>query len=121
MAGAHIGKNAYIGPDIFLFDSGRTELLTIEDDVGIGPGCMIIIHASRNGPVLRELYPTKMAPVTIKKGASIGARVTILPGVTIGEHALVAAGSVVTKDVDPYTMVAGVPATTKKVLMKAEL
>jgi acetyltransferase-like isoleucine patch superfamily enzyme len=116
MAGANVGKNVYIGLELFLFDSGRTELLTIEDNVGIGPHCIIVIHSSRSGPMLKELYPTDMRPVTIKTGVSIGARVTILPGVTIGEHAFVAAGAVVTRDVPPYTLVAGVPAVVKKQL-----
>jgi acetyltransferase-like isoleucine patch superfamily enzyme len=58
--------------------------------------------------------------VYIKKGAWIGAGAILLPGVTIGEYSLVAAGAVVTKDVLPYTMVAGVPAKVIKEL-KEEL
>ncbi|MBV4357845.1 hypothetical protein KTO63_11845 [Parasegetibacter sp. MAH-26] len=52
----------------------------------------------------------KKAPITIEDGAWIGSRVTILPGVTIGEKSIIAAGAVVTKDVEPYTLVGGVPA-----------
>ncbi|WP_425452463.1 acyltransferase [Companilactobacillus formosensis] len=52
----------------------------------------------------------KTAPIHIKEGAWIGARAVLLPGVTIGEHAIVGAGAVVTKDVEPYTVVGGNPA-----------
>ena len=55
-------------------------------------------------------YPDKSAPIKIKRGAVIFTNVTVLMGVTIGDHALVAAGSVVTSDVPPWTLVGGVPA-----------
>ncbi len=110
MAGAKVGKNVFIGQELLLFDSGRTELLTIEDDVGIAPFCIILIHSSPGTPVHEKIYPTSSKPVTIKRGCWIGARVTILGGVTIGEHSVVAAGSVVTRNVPPYTLVGGVPA-----------
>lgn len=110
MAGAHVGKHVYIGQELLVFDSGRTELLTIEDHVGIAPFCIILIHTSPGTPFHEPIYPTQNKPVTIKKGVWIGARVTVLGGVTIGEHAVVAAGSVVTRNVPPYTLVGGVPA-----------
>ncbi len=120
MAKANIGKNVYIGQEFFLFDSGRTELLTIEDNVGIGPFVIIVIHSSRTGPCLKKAYPKKELSVVIKTGVSIGARATILPGVTIGEHSFVAAGAVVSKDVPPYTVVAGVPAKVIKRLEESK-
>jgi acetyltransferase-like isoleucine patch superfamily enzyme len=52
----------------------------------------------------------QLLPTYVARGASIGSHATILPGVTIGEHALVGAGAVVTRDVPPYAVVAGVPA-----------
>ena len=114
MSGANIGKNVFIGQEFFVFDSGRTEQLTIEDNVGIAPYVIILIHSDPGPTVLRERYPIQSLPVTIKQGAWIGIRVTILGGITIGEHSVVAAGSVVTKDVPPYTLVAGVPAVVRK-------
>ena len=110
MSGANVGRNVYIGMEFFVFAAGRTELLTIEDDVGIAPYVIILIHSSPGQPVLEQYYPTTSKPVTIKKGAWIGARSTIMGGVTIGEHAVVATGSVVTRNVPPYTVVGGVPA-----------
>ena len=116
MAGAKVGKGVTLAQEVMVFDGGHTELLTIEDEVGIGPFAIILIHSSRTSSHLYSLYPTTNRPVIIRKGASIGARVTILGGLTIGEHALVAAGSVVTRDVPPFTLSAGIPASVKKEL-----
>jgi len=120
MEGARVGRNVYIGQEFLVFDAGRTELLTLEDDVGIGPFVIILIHTSPGAPFLEKVYPTQTLPVTIKTGAWIGARVTILGGVTIGEHSVVAAGSVVTRDVPPYTVVGGVPAVRVRRINPAE-
>lgn len=108
--GANINGKILIGQELFIFDAGRTDLLTIENEVGIGPRVTIIIHTDPHSPLLRKIYPPKTLPVHIKRGAWICAGAIILPGVTIGEYSVIAAGAVVTKDVLPYTMVAGVPA-----------
>ena len=108
--GANITGKILIGQELFIFDAGRTDLLTIEGDVGIGPRVTIIIHTDPHSSLLRKIYPPKTLPVHIKRGAWICAGAIILPGVTIGECSVIAAGAVVTKDVPPYTMVAGVPA-----------
>ena len=121
MAGANVGKKVFIGQEFFVFDSGRTELLTIEDDVGIAPYVIVLIHSDPGTKVLCKMYPTQSLPVTIKTGAWIGARVTILGGVIIGEQSIVAAGSVVTKNVPPYTLVGGVPAIKIKKLIPDEV
>ncbi len=118
--GANITGKILIGQELFIFDAGRTNLLTIEDKVCIGPCVTIIIHSDPFPSPLQKCYPKKTLPVYIKKGAWIGAGAILLPGVTIGEYSLVAAGAVVTKDVLPYTMVAGVPAKVIKEL-KEEL
>ena len=86
-----IGNNVTVKNGVSLYDG-----IVIEDDVFIGP----------NAVFCNDKYPKsknknfKLEPILIKKGASIGANATILPGVTIGEGALVGAGSVVTKDVE---------------------
>lgn len=97
-----------------------TTTVTIEDNVLIGSGCLISDTDSH--PLLWDdrLYnnndKTSKAPITIKKNAFIGARCIILKGVTIGEGAVVGAGSVVSKDVPPYTVVCGNPAKIVKTL-----
>ena len=116
MLGANIKGKIKISQELFIFDAGRTDLLTIEDSVGIGPCVTIIIHSDPYPSPLRKIYPKRTLPVYIKKGAWIGAGAIILPGVTIGDCSLVAAGAVVTENVPPYTMVAGVPAKVIKEL-----
>ncbi len=78
----------------------------------------ILTGADPNGPYnkLSALYPPLKAPVVIGKDCWVGANSTILPGVTIGDYAVVAAGSVVTQDVPSGALVAGVPAKVKKYL-----
>lgn len=85
-----IGNNVTVKCGVQLWDG-----IVIEDDVFIGP----------NVTFCNDKYPKsrnkdwKLEPVIVKKGASIGANATILPGITIGENALIAAGAIITKDV----------------------
>lgn len=112
--GANIEGKILVGQELFIFDGGRIDLLTIEDDVGIGPCVTIVLHSDPYSSLLRKIYPPQTLPVKIEKGTWVGAGAIILPGVIIGECSIIAAGAVVTKDVPPYTMVAGVPAKTIK-------
>jgi acetyltransferase-like isoleucine patch superfamily enzyme len=90
------------------------EGVTIEDDVFIGHGVMFINdsypRATTAAGELRGEQDWKVEPTLVKTGASIGSNVTVLANVVIGEHAIVGAGSVVTKDVASHTIVAGNPA-----------
>jgi len=80
--------------------------VTLEDDVFVGPNVTFT-----NDPFPRSgRRPAAYSRTLVKKGASIGANATILPGIVIGERALVAAGSVVTRDVPPGKLVMGNPA-----------
>lgn len=107
------GKNIHIGKDVFI-NSG----CHFQDQGGIeiGDGAMIghnVVLATIN----HDLDPAQnrknhYAPVRIGAHVWIGSNATILPGVTIGEWSVVAAGAVVTKDVPPYTVAGGVPAKT---------
>jgi acetyltransferase-like isoleucine patch superfamily enzyme len=100
-----IGKNVFINFDCTLLALGG---ITIEDDVLIGPKVSLITENHPLDPKERKGLIGK--PIHIKKNAWIGANATILPGVTIGENAVVAAGAVVSKDVPDNTIVGGIPA-----------
>ncbi|GAA4409100.1 hypothetical protein GCM10023187_31860 [Nibrella viscosa] len=88
--------------------------ITIEDDVLIGPKANLITENHPLDPNDRKTVLLK--PIVVKRNACIGAGATILPGVTIGENPVVAAGSVVSRDVPADTVVAGVPAKVVKTL-----
>jgi acetyltransferase-like isoleucine patch superfamily enzyme len=116
-----IGNNVYIG-SMTLIDCLIS--VTIEDDVLISYQCILadndghsISYSNRKNDLAlaaqkqqRDLNTTKSSPIKISRGAWIGLRTIILKGVTIGEGAVVGAGSVVTKDVPAWTIVAGNPA-----------
>jgi acetyltransferase-like isoleucine patch superfamily enzyme/dTDP-4-dehydrorhamnose 3,5-epimerase-like enzyme len=96
-----VGDRVTVKSGVQLWDGVR-----IEDDVFIGPNATFT-----NDPFPRsKQYPEKYVSTVIQKGASIGANATILPGVTIGQKAMVGAGAVVTKNVPPNAIVAGNPA-----------
>jgi acetyltransferase-like isoleucine patch superfamily enzyme len=107
----HMGKNVFINHDCTFLDIGG---ITIEDDVLIGPKVSLITESHPLSPAERRALIVK--PIVIKRNAWIGAGATILPGVTVGENAVVAAGAVVNKDVPDNTVVAGVPAKVIKTL-----
>lgn len=106
-----LGKNVFINHACSFLDIGG---ITIEDDVKIGPRVNL---TSENHPLEHDQRKTLIPrPIVIKRNAWIGAAATILPGVTVGENAIVAAGAVVSRDVPPNTVVAGVPAKVVKTL-----
>jgi UDP-2-acetamido-3-amino-2,3-dideoxy-glucuronate N-acetyltransferase len=106
---AFIGKNCKIQSHTFICEG-----VTIEDDVLVGHGVTFINdkypRATNGNGGLQSEADWKVVPTVVKKGASIGSGSTILCDVTIGEKAIVGSGSVVTKDVPAFTIVAGNPA-----------
>jgi acetyltransferase-like isoleucine patch superfamily enzyme len=118
--GTKIGRHVYIGPDVHI-DWLYPHLITIEDYVSIGMKSMIFAHSNPTNSLFIKVkyYPRIVKPVRIKTGAWIAPACIILPGVTIGENSVVGAGSVVNKDVEPYTVVAGVPAKLVKKLERS--
>lgn len=104
-----IGDHSWIGQGCFLHGAGG---LTIGKAVGIGPGVIILTsqHKDINKEIPVYFSPLEFAEVVLEDGCDIGAGSIILPGVRIGEGAIVGAGSVVTKDVGSYEVWAGVPA-----------
>lgn len=106
-----IGKNVFINFDCVFLDLGG---ITIEDGVLIAPKVSLISEGHPISPEQRHSLVPKH--IHIKKNAWIGANATILHGVTIGQNAVVAAGSVVTKDVPENVVVGGIPAQILKKL-----
>ena len=110
--GVKIGKQVHIGPKVTI-DDVYPNFVFIEDGVSLAGQIFILTH---NKPLEyhKHLSEAFLGPVIIKKNAWIAIGVIILPGVTIGEGAIVASGAVVTRDVPPNTMVGGVPARILK-------
>jgi acetyltransferase-like isoleucine patch superfamily enzyme len=120
-SGCIVGRGAYVGPGVVLGDNVKLqnyalvyEPARLEDGVFIGPAAVLT----------NDLYPRSVdvagkikrpadwdaRGVVVREGASLGARVVVVPGRVIGRWAMVAAGAVVTRDVADYALVAGVPA-----------
>lgn len=104
--GMKIGKNCDINPGLMV-DYSHCWLIELEDRVTLAPQVYLLAH---DASTKRTLNHTRLGRVLIKAGAFIGARSIIMPGVTVGENAIVAAGSVVTKSVESNTIVGGNPA-----------
>ena len=119
--GCIVGRGAYVGPGVLIGDNVKLqnyalvyEPARLEDSVFIGPAAVLT----------NDLYPRSVDPdgtlkrsadwdasgVVVREGASLGARVVVVPGRVIGRWAMVAAGAVVTRDVPDFALVAGVPA-----------
>ena len=112
--GYSIGRNSRIAQDVVFWAWHHLDAnnIVIEENVSIGPGAMLIARTHSPSQIVKNGHVTNSIPgnILIKKGAWIGARAIILPNVTVGEGSIIGAGAVVTKDVPPYTVVAGVPA-----------
>jgi len=108
-----IGRNVYLDANAVVGDRVKIQNnvsvyqgVTIEDDVFVGP-CAVFTNDLRPRAHNTDW---KITPTLIRRGASIGANATLICGIEVGEGAMIAAGSVVTKDVPPYQLVAGNPA-----------
>ena len=113
--GVRIGRGVFVGLDTWL-DCQFPELITIEDDATISFRVTVVVHddARRMHGVIPGQLQGTVAPVRFARGCYVGAGALILPGITVGEGAVVAAGAVVTRDVPPHKIVGGVPARVLK-------
>lgn len=110
----NLGQNVFIASQVTIGDRVKIqnnvsvyEGVTLEDDVFVGPSVVFTnVHHPRSGVSRRNQY----LPTTVRKGATLGANCTVICGNEIGAYALVAAGAVVTAQVPPQAVVAGVPA-----------
>ena len=118
--GCKVGKKVHIGHQVRL-DFGNAERITIEDDVVLANGVTLLCHMRymkdyRVGKSMMDM-PMRYGDIHLCKGCYIGANVTIMPGVHIGEGAVIGSCALVTKDVPAWTIATGVPA---KVVRKIE-
>lgn len=119
LTGAKIGKGVGIGYDVY-YDVHNANLITIEDDAWVAARCLILCHkrdlnSYHKYDRYNDLGYHKL-PVVLKKGCVVGMSSIIMPGVTIGEGAIIGAGSLVVKDVPAWTIAVGNPAKVVKEL-----
>jgi len=113
LAGLEIGDECFLGDECLL---DLAEAVRLERQVTLAERVLVLTHTNvgyADHP-LQAHFPAVAAPVVVETGAFVGANATILPGVRIGSRSFVAAGSVVTADVPPRTLVAGVPARVRR-------
>jgi len=111
-AGYRIGVNTYIGEDFLIIDEPEDKgMVTLGDRVAIAPRVTLVTSSYANFSRIRKDAGEKHAEIIVEDDAWIGTGAIVLPGVTIGSCAVVAAGAVVTKNVEPFTIVVGIPAT----------
>ena len=109
LAGLDIGDEWFVGDECLV---DLAEGVRLERQVTLAERVLILTHTNvgYHDHPLQGAFPAMAAPVVIESGCFLGANVTVLPGIRVGERSFVAAGSVVTTDVPPRTLVAGVPA-----------
>jgi UDP-2-acetamido-3-amino-2,3-dideoxy-glucuronate N-acetyltransferase len=112
--GCSFGQNVYIGNDVVVGNNCKVQNnvsifdgVIMEDDVFCGPSMVFTNVINPRSAVSRK---DEYRHTIVKKGASIGANATIICGATLGEYSFIAAGAVVTSDVEPHALMAGVPA-----------
>lgn len=111
--GCHVGKGCFIGDSVKI-DAGHADLITLENSVSVAGGTRLLCHQRDfsdycvGDDYMKLGYTLK--PIVLKKGCLIGMESFVLPGVTVGEGAIIGAGSLVTKDIPAWKVAAGRPA-----------
>lgn len=122
--GCKVGKGCFIG-DYVRIDTSHTDMITLEDNVSIASGSRLLCHQRDfsnfcvGDDYMKLGYVVK--PIVLKKGCLVGMESFVMPGVTIGEGAIVGAGSLVTKDIPAWTIAAGRPAKVLKQIPERKL
>ena len=123
MIGCKVGKNVFIGDNVWI-DTRTSNLITIEDSVHVTALTVLLCHKKNvqyyyQGDDYNNIQ-YKTAPIHLCKGCSTGTGTIIMPGVTIGEGAIIGAGSLVTKDIPAWTIAIGRPAKVVKEIKPRE-
>ena len=125
--GVKMGNNTFanLGMKVVTSQDSREPQVVIGDNVSIAPNVVFVVESGANNgneinslPYVRD-HLTITAKIIVEDEVWIGANVTILPGVTVGRCSIIGAGSVVTKNIDPYSIYAGVPAKKIRSLDKS--
>ena len=122
--GCHVGKGCFIGDNVRI-DTSHADMITLEDGVSLAGGSRLLCHQRdftdyHVGSDYNALgYSIK--PIVLKKGCLIGMESFVLPGVTVGEGAIVGAGSLVTKDIPAWAVATGRPAKVIKQITEREI
>ncbi len=112
ICGFKVGRQVYVGQGLFIASMNREDncMLSIGDRVAIGPQVMLILSSDPNWSGLDVFYKPVRGTIVIGNDCWLGARCIVFPDITIGQYAVVGAGSLVNKNVAEYTVVAGMPA-----------
>lgn len=122
--GCHVGKGCFIGDSVKV-DSGHADMITLEDGVSVAGGTRLLCHQRDftdyfvGSDYMKLGYTVK--PIVLKKGCLVGMESFVMPGVTIGEGAIIGAGSLVTKDIPAWTIATGRPAKVVKQIPEREI
>jgi acetyltransferase-like isoleucine patch superfamily enzyme len=113
--GLAMGRDCFVGDECLI---DLAEAVSLEDQVTLAERVLVLTHTNvgYHDHPLQKQFPPMAAAVVVEAGSFVGAGVTLLPGVRVGRGSFVAAGSVVTEDVPPATLVAGVPARAVRAL-----
>lgn len=113
-SGCSLGQNVFVGNDVVIGNNVKIQnnvsvydAVRLEDDVFCGPSMVFTNVYNPRSSVNRK---AEYRPTVVRRGATLGANCTIVCGVTIGQHAFIGAGAVITKDVPDYALMVGVPA-----------
>lgn len=121
--GCKVGKGCFIGDHVRI-DQGHADMITLEDSVSVASGTRLLCHQRDfthyfvGSDYMQLGY--KIKPIVLKKGCLVGMESFVMPGVTIGEGAIVGAGSLVTKDIPAWTIASGRPAKVYKEVPRRE-
>lgn len=121
--GCHVGKNVFIGEYVHV-DIWHADMITLEDNVSIASGSRLLCHQREFsdycvGDDYNQLGYT-IKPIVLKRGCLIGMESFVMPGVTVGEGAIVGAGSMVTRDIPAWTVAVGRPAKVVRKIPERE-
>jgi maltose O-acetyltransferase len=106
-----VGNDVYIGEDLIIVDELVDRgMVSIGDRVAISPRVTLVVSSRPNWSRIAPYVPVRHSPITIENDAWLGTGTVILPGVRVGEGAVIAANSVVTRNVESFTIVGGSPA-----------